>query len=417
VAFCGLAVGLVSGLFTFKEGVSAFTDEVLWLALLAFFFTRGFAKTGLGDRLAFSVVGAVGGTTLGLAYGLNLAEGTMAAAMPSSAARAAGVFYPIVDSVAKATGSNPANGTQRKTGAFLVQCMFQATGNSSSLWLYGAAQNLLTLRLAAQLGHTIPSPFMSWFMAMSVPALVAMALTPLVTYWALPPEAKITPEAPVQAQKKLDEMGPMSRDEATLLAVILGMLVLWAGSSTFGIPAINTAVLGLSILLVTGTLTWDDCAGDKAAWTTMTWFSILVSLSAILNKSGIVSWFAAELSEYIFAAGLSTGPAFLVLLCIYTLSHYFFASQVAHLSAMYVPFLAMMVQTGTPPKVAIFAIAAASNLFGSLTPYSSAPAPVFFGGGYVSTRDWYRLGITFLIFNAIVWLTIGSVWWRILGLY
>ena len=39
---------------------------------------------------------------MGLAYGLNLAEGVLAAGMPSSAARSAGIFYPLVDAVAKA---------------------------------------------------------------------------------------------------------------------------------------------------------------------------------------------------------------------------------------------------------------------------------------------------------------------------
>jgi len=417
VAFCALSVGFLSGTLTFAEGISAFTDEVLWLVLLAFFFTKGFSKTGLGDRIALNLVKAVGNTTLGLAYGLNLAEGALACGMPSSAARAAGVFYPLVLSVAKASGSDPANGTERKTGAFLIQSSFQATGNSSSLWLYGAAQNLLALRLAAQCGYVIPSPFISWLKASCVPALVAMALTPLLVFWVMPPEVKETPEAPKEAERKLKEMGPMSRDEAILGATVAGMLVLWAGSTAFGIPSVTTAILGLSTLLVTGTLKWDDCAGEKGAWTTMTWFAILVSMSAMLNKRGIVSWLANTISGAITGAGLSAVPAFFLLLGIYTFSHYGFASQVAHLSALYVPFIAMMVKTGTPPTVAVFALAFASNLFGSLTPYASAQAPVFYGGGFVTLKDWYKLGLIFMLFNLVVWIGVGSLWWKVLGFY
>jgi len=417
VAFCALAVGLVTGTLTFAEGVAAFTDEVLWLVLLAFFFTKGFAKTGLGDRIALNLVRKVGNTTLGLAYGLNFAEGAWAAGMPSSAARAAGVFYPLVCSVAKASGSDPKQGTERRTGAFLVQSAFQATGNSSSLWLYGAAQNLLALRLAAQCGYALPSPFISWLKATCVPALAAMALTPLMVYWTLPPEVKETPEAPAEADRKLKEMGPMSRDEGILGATILGMLVLWAGATAFGIPPVTTAILGLVVLLFTGTLTWDDCAGEKGAWTTMTWFAILVSMSAMLNKRGIVTWLATTISGMITGAGLSSAPAFFLLLGIYTFSHYAFASQVAHLSALYVPFIAMMVQTGTPPMVAVLSLAVASNIFASLTPYASAQAPVFYGGGYVTLKDWYKLGIIFLIFNLVIWIGLGAVWWKVLGLY
>merc|ERR1719265_976471 len=417
VAFAALAVGLMTGMFTFQEGIAAFTDEVLWLVLLAFFFTKGFDKTGLGDRIALSIVRLVGGTTLGLAYGLNFAEGALAAGMPSSAARAAGIFFPLVCSVAKASGSDPAHGTQRKTGAFLVQSTFQATGNSSSLWLYGAAQNLLTLRLAAQAGYDFPNPFVSWVTAMSAPALTAMVLTPLVTFWALPPESRVTPEAPAEAARKLKAMGPITRDEIILGSVVSGMLFLWAGASSFGIPPVCTAVLGLAVLLMTGTVTWDDCAGQKGAWTTMTWFAILVSMSALLNKRGIISWLATTISSKITAAGLSAGPAFAFLLLLYVFVHYAFASQVAQLSALYVPFLAMMVNTGTPPKVAILALAVASNIFASLTPYASAQAPVFYGGGYVTLKDWYRLGFIFLVFNLAVWGGVGAIWWKVLKLY
>lgn len=95
VTLVALAVAVATGTVTFAEGLRAFTDEVVWLVLLAFFFAEGFQKTGLGDRIALNVIRAVGSTTLGLAYGLNLAELGVAAAMPSSAARAAAVFYPI----------------------------------------------------------------------------------------------------------------------------------------------------------------------------------------------------------------------------------------------------------------------------------------------------------------------------------
>jgi DASS family divalent anion:Na+ symporter len=337
--------------------------------------------------------------------------------MPSSAARAAGVFYPLVRSVAEASGSDPKDGTEKKTGAFLVQTAFQATGNSSSLWLFGAAQNLLALKLAAQAGYVINNPFVAWLKATCVPALVAMVLTPLLVYKVMPPEVKKTPEAPAEAKRKLEEMGPMSTDEKVLGATILGMLCMWATASAIGIKPVTTAVLGLSVLLFTGTLTWADCSGEKGAWTTMTWFAILVSMSAMLNKTGVVQWLAGAISSRILQAGLSTVPAFGLLLVMYTFSHYAFASQVAHLSALYVPFVVMMVQTGTPPAVAVFALAAASNLFGSLTPYASAQAPVFFAGGYVSQKDWYKLGLIFLIFNMTVWTSVGAVWWKVIGLY
>eukprot|EP00434_Breviolum_minutum_P004858 symbB.v1.2.004285.t1/scaffold220.1/size262620/9 len=102
-----MSVVVVTGTATLAQGLKAFTEEVVWLVLIAFFLADGFHKTGLGDRIALNVIRVVGGTTLGLAYGLNFAELVVAAAMPCSAARAAAMFYPITKSVCKASGSDP----------------------------------------------------------------------------------------------------------------------------------------------------------------------------------------------------------------------------------------------------------------------------------------------------------------------
>ena len=48
-----------------------------------------------------------GKSTLGLAYGLSAAETVIAPAMPSTTARAGGIFMPIISSLAQQSGSQP----------------------------------------------------------------------------------------------------------------------------------------------------------------------------------------------------------------------------------------------------------------------------------------------------------------------
>ncbi|CAK0890692.1 unnamed protein product, partial [Prorocentrum cordatum] len=359
---------------------------------------------------------AVGSTTLGLAYGLNAAELVVAAAMPSSAARAAAVFYPITVSVCKASGSDPARGTRLKSGAFLVECCYQATATSSCLFLTGAAQNFFILKLAAGVGIDVPSPFATWFKAAFAPAMASFLLAPLVAYVILEPEDKKTPQAPVDAARRLEDMGPATDDEKVFGLVILGMVVLWGMASTLGVPPVVTAVSGLSVLILAGVLTWDDCVKNKAAWSTFVNFALLVSLASMLNNLGIVSWLATTITGLITAAGLGGVSAFFVIVVAYWLVHYAFASQVAHVSALFQPFLLMLVQTGTPPLPAVFTLAFASNLFMSLTPYASAQSAVIMGGGYVSTGEWYKCGFVYFLFYLVLWIGIGAPWWKLIGL-
>ena len=58
-----------------------------------------------------------------------------------------------------------------------------------------------------------------------------------------------------------------------------------------------------------------------------------------------------------------------------------------------------------------------SNLFSSMTHYGTGPAPVLFGAGYVKLADWWRLGAIVSIVNIIIWLGLGGLWWKIIGLW
>lgn len=107
VAFLGLTASILTGTLTFGQATAAMTSEVIWLIVVSFFFAKGFELTGLGKRVALLFVNALGRNTLGLSFGLNVAEGLISPAMPSTTARAGGIFVPIMRSVAQNAGSQP----------------------------------------------------------------------------------------------------------------------------------------------------------------------------------------------------------------------------------------------------------------------------------------------------------------------
>ena len=124
-AFLGLTVAVVTKTLTFATAFGAFTNDVIWLIVISFFFARGFVKTGLGDRVATYFVKWLGKSTLGLSYGLALSETLLAPAMPSTTARAGGVFLPIIGSLSLSSGSKPRDKSASKLGAYLVMTQFQ----------------------------------------------------------------------------------------------------------------------------------------------------------------------------------------------------------------------------------------------------------------------------------------------------
>ena len=84
---------------------------------------------------------------------------------------------------------------------------------------------------------------------------------------------------------------------------------------------------------------------------------------------------------------------------------------------MYSAFCAVAVAAGAPPYLTALAFAYMSSLMGSLTHYATGPAPIFFGAGYVDQATWWKLGFIISLLNVIVWVGVGSLWWKVLGLW
>lgn len=374
-------------------------------------------KTGLGDRIATYFVKWLGKSTLGLSYGLTISEALIAPAMPSTTARAGGVFLPIIKSLSLSGGSKPGDPSKRKLGSYLIMSQFQSAGNSSALFLTAAAQNLLCLKLAEELGVIVSSPWVSWFKAASLPAFVCLLATPLVLYKLFPPETKDTPDAPAMATKKLENMGPVTKNEFIMVCTMLLAVSLWVFGDALGLASVVTAMIGLSVLLLLGVLDWDDCLSEKSAWDTLAWFSVLVGMAGQLTNLGIVNWMSSSVAKTLQSYSLSWPAAFGVLQAAYFFIHYLFASQTGHVGALYSAFLAMNLAAGVPGVLAALALAYNTNLFGALTHYSSGQAAVYYGAGYVDLPDVFKVGFIMAFVNAVIWAIVGSFWWKFLGLY
>lgn len=155
---------------------------------------------------------------------------------------------------------------------------------------------------------------------------------------------------------------------------------LFSCSDALGIASVVAAMLGLSILLLLGVLDWEDCLSEKSAWDTLAWFAVLVGMAGQLTNLGIVTWMSNCVAITLQSFSLSWPAAFVILQASYFLIHYIFASQTGHVGALYSAFLAMHLASGVPGVLAALALAFNTNLFGSITHYSSGQAAVYYGG-------------------------------------
>lgn len=408
-----IAAGLTGFLKVMKpaEALSGYGNATIWLIVSAYLFAKGFVKTGLGKRIAYKIMAAIGDSSLKMGYALAITDFIVSPATPSNTARAGGILFPIVTSLSQAFGSNPGE-TARKIGAYLMKSTFQVNCITSSMFITAVAPNSLCAAFAKQVGK-VDISWGTWAMALIVPGLICIALCPLIVYKLYPPEITHTPEAKDIANAELDKMGAMSSGEKLVAFVFILALVLWATASFTGFNATMVALVCVGIMLIGHAIEWDDVITEKGAWDTLVWMGTLMSLAGGLNKLGLIKWFAALVGGKL--TGMDWMMSLGILILVYMYSHYAFASLSAHVSAMYAAFVAVAIAAGAPPFLAAMTLASLTGLMGGITHYATGPAPIYFGAGYVSQGDWWKIGFIMSVINIVIFIGVGGVWWKVLG--
>jgi DASS family divalent anion:Na+ symporter len=393
-----------------QKALSGFADPVVWLVLSAFFISNALLKTGLARRIALLFVRTFGRTSLGVCYALGFTDLVLATIIPSSGARSGGVVLPIARSVAELYGSEPGP-TSRRLGSFLLLGVYQAVCVVSAMLLTGQAANALAARMAGQFLH-YQITWVSWLQAGIVPGLISLAVVPWIVYRLHPPVVRKTPEASAFATRELAVMGRMTRKELIVCGVFASVCGLWIFSK---LDASIPAMLGASVLLLSGALDWADLMADRIAWDVFIWYGGLFELARALGEAGVTQALASGIN--VALAPYSTVTLFIVALLVYFYSHYGFASITAHTLAMYPAFCAVMLSRGVPPGLAAFSLACFGNLCAALTNYGTTPAPMFFAQGYVTFGAWWRIGFIVSLATLFIWSTVGFLWWKYLGIW
>ena len=413
IAFISLTFTALSGVLKVGDVLSGFANTTVWLIVAAFLFARGFGKTGVGRRIAFQLIKYFGDSTLKLAYVLIISDLFVAPAPTSNKAREGGIIITKVRSLTSSFGSEPGP-TAKKIGTFLMQTVYHGDTITSAMFMTAMAGNPLMVALAAKAAG-VDVTWGMWFLAALIPGICSLIVIPLFIYKVSKPEITKTPEAREIAIQELDKMGPMKTAEKWLLGIFSTALLLWATSKFNGLDATLVAMIAVSAMLLTNVLEWSDITKEHGGWDTMIWMGSLICLAGFLDKLGFIPWFAKIFSGSV--VGMPWQYAFLIIIIVYTYAHYAFASLTAHIAAMFSAFLAVAIAVGTPPYLAALSLFFASSISQSITHYAAGPAPIYFGAGYVKQGTWWLNGFMVSAINLIIWIGLGSIWWKVLGLW
>ena len=208
-------------------------------------------------------------------------------------------------------------------------------------------------------------------------------------------------------------MGRVSSTERRLIVILLLVMAGWIASPLHGLPNAIVALFGVSALLITAVISWEELLGERKAWEALIWFGALVMMADSLLQLGVVNVLAQGAFHYV--QGLSGLVAIILLVTLYLYIHYGFASMTAQVTALYPSFLTAALTIGINPFVSALSLAYFSNLNAAMTHYGTGSAPVYFGVGYVSQGAWWKVGFLISLVNLAIWLGLGLLWWKLLG--
>lgn len=409
VALFGMTACVLFNILDIKtQAFYGFGVPTVWLVGCVFFIAKGFTNSRLGERIAYFFILLAGRTPLRLAYALVLTELVCSPMIPSSTARAGGILLPILQSICCLFKK----GDDNKISAFLIQCAFHANIICSSLFLTGMVTNPLAQSLARGMG--VNYSWIDWFMIACVPGVLCLLLAPLIVYFMNKPTLEDPAAVQSMAKDNLEALGGVSSKEKTMIGILMLMLFLWIfGDGLCGIGSAAVALLGLVLCLLTKIISFDEVLSEKKAWETMLWLSILITMSTFLKEYGFIEVLSAQIQHMI--SGYSVCVAILCVLTFYYWSGYFFASNAAHISALYVSFLGVLISLGITPVLAGVGLAVLSGMYASATHYGSTSGSVLFSAGLVSMKEWWTIGLVVTAVNFVIWIGVGSLWWKVLG--
>ncbi len=412
IAFFGIAFAVSTKTISMVQALGGYAEANVWLIVAAIFFSRGIINSGLGKRIAYTLIKHFGTSSLRLAYALAMTDLIISPATPSNTARGGGIIYPIVQNISLAFDSRPGD-TARRIGAYLMTTAHTANTCTVTVFLTACSGNLLITSLGAKL-FGLNVSWWDWFLAGALPGLLSMAVMPYFIYKIYPPEIQETPEAPAMARAELEKMGPVSKMEKQVATIFAACILLWATSTFTNLHATIVAFIGVLACIVTGCLSWDDILAEKSGWDILIWMGTLVGMAGLLGKLGVVNVFAKFVSGAL--QGMDWHYAAVLISLIFVYSQYFFASGTARITALFSALATIMVALGAPVFYTIMMFGLMNSPGCTLTHYSSGVTPIFFGAGYVPQGTWWKVGFYISVVSYIFHFVVGSLGMWALGM-
>lgn len=387
------------GLSSVEAATAPYADPVIFLFLGGMALGAAVQRWGLHRRVALRIVALVGLKPANLVLGFMAATAFLSMWVSNTAT--ATMMLPVTLSVISLLVGAPDRIAAAPKGqanfaiALLLGVAFAASIGGVAT-LVGTPPNAL---FAGYMRRTygMEIGFAQW-MAVGVPVSAAMLLGCwlILARLAFPLPAEGPPGLRERLRAAQAKLGPVSQPEARTALVFLLAALAWMARPLLAeaMPGLGDAVIAVAAMLALflvpsgrggALLDWQTAL--RLPWGVLLLFGGGLSLAAAITGSGLADWLGAQLGRL---GGLPMAALLLALIAT-TILLSELASNTATTAALLPLASSIAVGLGADPVVLTGAVTLAASA-GFMLPIATPPNALFYGSGYLTTRQMARAG-------------------------
>jgi len=413
-----------TGAMDMKTATSGYSNPLIFVFLGGFIIALSLERWSLHRRIALGIIRAVGSSPDRITLGFMIATAFLSAWISNTAT--AMMMVPIglavILQVAKLIQENGVTGIDVRTGKFnFGSGLMLGIAYSASLGgiatLIGTPPNIVMAGVIRELfGQEIG--FAQW-MLVGVPLAVigVLGVWYYLTRVAYPLKLQEIPGGMKVICDELRKMGPMSKQEKSVLAIFALVALGWITRPWIINPVLpnvddaTIAIFGATLLFVVplsikkGQFLLDWETAVRLPWGIVLLFGGGLSIAAGFKATGLATWIGEQLAVF------SDMNLLLVITGIAGLT--IFLTEVTSNTAttsMMMPVMASMATAMAvhPYTLMVAAAVAASCAF--MLPVATPPNAIVFGSGYVTMPQMARTGLLLNILGVVVVTVVVYLW-------
>ncbi len=398
-AVCIGVLMVIVGVSDVKGAWAPYMHPVVVFIMCCLIFAISLDKVGLTKRLGYFIVKKAGSSVTRFTFFIAMGLGISSAFMHDAAATAIGIvtMLPLM----RAVGIEP----HTNTAKFMLISLAFACSCGGMGTLVGGGRCMVAAAFLKEFTG-IEITFFDWIKYAFPAAVLTVPAAVGIVYLVFRPDPNIKlPEFD-------EELGAWSLLEKKTLVISALTFSLWLTKEFHGIDYSVTGMLGVSALVLSGILEWEDIHKNLEWGTALFIFGGGISLGLAMGYSGAADYFA-----HLFFP-LVQGGGWLVLFIGVGVFGALVTNAMANVAAaaLILPIVIPMAQLeGVNPAVIALCLGTATS-FAMLLVIGCPPNAIAYSYRYFKASDITKVGIVATPILLSILVLMAAVWWKLLGL-